>query len=442
MEKTKSHTDNLNNILESARRMGVEMDEGEALQWLAAIAATQTSDDLVVDTRSGVFGYKVSMLDFSPRDLAYFRQVGKIVEIPDRPGVVETALALSGSAAQSKIQTYPGDCDYFERVNIKSTSREEAARILSDVMREKTINKMKGPNYQLIEVKFGSYPFETIRGGATYKSGAPISWLPGDVQAGFFDAFKPDGTPVTIRWEEVAAEPGWCKLDWVIADPVRGSLANASNMLDVTWERPDGDILPLDGYLDPYFQEVYLDAESIPIFSKIAQHVSADALDEYVSQLEKEVNKYLTKDLNYGKAAKRMYNVFRLIGRYEEAAFIRDLFDEPASMLYQVWSLIRTIEDCCNPASPITVEQVLTQTDQLIISVISALEGDQETEIVRLLLKLREDLSHQQTNQQLSPDAEAARDRVINVVNNFFFDKLTAVPSIKIYIDGFQTKHD
>ena len=58
---------------------------------------------------------------------------------------------------------------------------------------------------------------------------------------------------------------------------------------------------------------------------------SADALDDYVHQLEKEVNKYLTKDINYGKAAKRMYNVFRLVGRYGEAAFIRELFDEPAS---------------------------------------------------------------------------------------------------------------
>ena len=48
-------------------------------------------------------------------------------------------------------------------------------------------------------------------------------------------------------------------------------LANASNMLDVTWEAPDGTITPLDGYLDPYFQEVYLEAESIPIFSKLAQ---------------------------------------------------------------------------------------------------------------------------------------------------------------------------
>jgi hypothetical protein len=441
MSTTRKHAANLKNIIKSAQRLGVEMDEEEALQWLTAIAATQTADDLTVDSRSGVFGHKVSMLDFSPKDLDYFRQIGKIVEIPDRSGIVETALALSGSAAQSKIQTYPGDCDYFERVNIKATSREEACSILSDVMREKAIQTMKGPTFQLIEVKFGSYPFETVKGETTYKSGAPISWKAAEVCAGQLDAFKPDGTAVVIRWKDVAAEPGWCKLDWVIADPVRNRLANASNMLDVTWEMPGGDIIPLDGYLDPYFQEVYLDADSIPIFSKIAQHVSADALDSYVTQLEKEVNKYLTKDLNYGKAAKRMYNVFRLIGRYEEAAFIRSLFDEPASMLYQVWSLIRTIEDCCDPSTPITVEQVLAQTDELIISVVSALEGDQETEIVRLLLKLRDDLSHQKTNQQLNPDAEAARDRVINVVNNFFFDKLTSVPSIKVYIDSYQTKH-
>ena len=89
----------------------------------------------------------------------------------------------------------------------------------------------------------------------------------------------------------MALNPGWCKLDWVIADPTRGQVANASNMLDVTWEAPDGTITPLDGYLDPYFQEVYLEAESVPIFSKLARHVSADALDKYVRELEGQVQK-------------------------------------------------------------------------------------------------------------------------------------------------------
>jgi hypothetical protein len=429
----------LEQIIESAQRLGVEIDEEEALQWLTAIAAAKGSgDDLHIDAQSGVFGHKVTMLDFSPDDLAHFRKIGRLVEFEDQPGVVETALALSGSAAQSKIQSYPGDADYFERINIIADTRSQACLMLAKLIREKALSTEKGPTYQLIEVKFGSYPYDVIKERQLIKAGSPVSWTVGEVRAGQINAFTPDGKPVSVRWEEVAEDPGWCKLDWVIADPVRGKLANASNMLDATWEAPDGSITPLDGYLDPYFQEVYLEAESVPIFSKLARHVSADALDEYVAQLEKEINKYLTKNINYGKAAKRMYNVFRLNGNYEEAAFLRELFDEPTTILYQVWSLIRTIDDCCNPNSPITAKQMLVQTDQLIVGVIDALEGDREVEIVRLLLRLRDSLSDQETGKDLSPKAEAARAEVINVVNNFFYEKMTSVPTIKAYMDEFE----
>ncbi len=161
-------------------------------------------------------------------------------------------------------------------------------------------------------------------------------------------------------------------------------------------------------------------------------------MDEYVGQLEHEVNKYLTKDVNYGKVAKRLYNIFRLTGRYEDAAFLRDLFDEPATMLYQVWSLIRTIDDACIPGAEITTEQLLAQADQLILEVIQVLEGDKETEIVRLLLRLRDGLSRHESGKALSGPAEAARAEAINVVNNFFYDKLTAVPTIKAYMDVIQ----
>jgi hypothetical protein len=77
------------------------------------------------------------MLDFSDEDLAHFRKIGRLVEFDDIPGKVETALALSGSAAQSKIQSYPGDADYFERVNIRVETKEEACKILGELMREK-----------------------------------------------------------------------------------------------------------------------------------------------------------------------------------------------------------------------------------------------------------------------------------------------------------------
>ena len=425
-------------ILESARRLGIELDETEALQWLTAMAAGASGGDIVMDTRAGVFGHRVSMLDFNPDELAYFRRIGHLVEFQDEPGVVETALALSGSAAQSKIQTYPGDCDFFERVNIRAADRKECAAILSRLIRDKALQTEKGATHQLIEVKFGSFPVDVVRAGKTLKAGSPISWSAAEIHAGRLELASPDGAPVTITWEQASLDSGWTKLDWVVADPVRGRLANASNMLDVTWEAPDGTITPLDGYLDPYFQEVYLEADSIPIFSKLARHVSADALDDYVAQLEKEVNKYLNKDLNYGKAAKRMYNIFRLTGRYEEAAFIRELFDEPATVLYQVWSLIRTLDDALQPGSDIPLETLRQQADRLIVEVERVLEGTQEIEIVRRLERLRDTLGDQAGRPGWSAQAEAARAEVINLVNNFFHTKLTGHAAIRTYIDGQQ----
>ena len=437
MSNKQTPSEELQRIIESAQRLGVELDEADALQWLTAVAAAAGDDDVVMDVKSGVFGHRVSMLDFSSADLAHFRKIGKLVEFHDEPGV-ETALALSGSAAQSKIQTYPGDADYFERVNIHADTREAACQKLGEIMRAKALDKLKGPDFELIEVKLGSYAQDVLRDGRKQAAGSPISWSAEDIQAGQIELQDAEGNPLTITWAQAAQDPGWCKLDWVVADPVRKQLVNASNMLDVTWEAPDGAITPLDGYLDPYFQEVYLEAESIPVFTKLAKQVDSNALDDYVDQLEAEVRKYVHKDPNYGKAAKRMYNVFRLTGRYEEAAFLRELFDEPATVLYQVWSLIRTIDDCFEPDSSIALDSLLAQTDKLIISVTRALEGEAEEEIVRELLQLRDVLSREEDHDSLSPRAEAARAELINLVNNFYYDRLTGVPTIKTYMDDLK----
>jgi len=288
----------------------------------------------------------------------------------------------------------------------------------------------------LIEVKFGQYSTDLVRVKKKIKAGSPIGWTPAEIQAGQIDGFAPDGTPVTVTWDGVAANPGWCKLELGRrrSGPQEPGQRQQYARRDLGGARRRDH--PLDGYLDPYFQEVYLDATSVPIFAKLAQHVSANALTSNVAQLQGEVRKYLTKDVNYGKVAKRLYNIFRLNGCYEEAAFLRELFDEPATLLYQVWSLIRTIDDTVQPGASIAMDNVLAQADALIMAVIRVLEGDQEAEIVRNLLRLRDSLTRQKAGQELIPEAEAARAEVINIVNNFFYDKLTAMPAIKEYMDG------
>ncbi len=426
-----------NRVIESAKELGVQINEQELERWMNSIIEATGDSDITVDEKTGVFGHKVSMLDFDPKDLEYFRKIGRIVEFDDIPGVVETALALSGSAAQSKLQIHPGDCDYFERVNIIAPTRAEACKILARIMREKAISSMSGANFQLMELKFGSYDQDVTRNQNSHQKGSPISWSPDEIVAGKIEARDSEENPVIITWDSVAEDSGWCKLDWVIADPIRRKLSNASNMLDVTWEAPDGTITPLDGYLDGYFQEVYLDAESAPIFDKLIKHSSADAMGDYMAELQEQVRKYVSKDhANYGKAAKRLYNIFRLNGQYEEAAFLRELFDEPAALLYQVHALVRTVQEATEECTAFDIDHILDQTDELILGVIKALEGEEEIEIVRPLLRLSRCISRQQEDTPLGPQVEAIRSEIMNIVNNFFYEKMTARPEIKAYIDN------
>jgi len=188
-------TEDLKRIIASAERLGIELDEAEALQWLTAMAVDQADDKIVINEREGIFGHRVSMLDFSTED--------------------------PGSAAQSKIQAYPGDADYFERVNILAATREAACKLLGEIIRDKALETIKGPNYQLIQVRMGSYPQKVVREGVGYESGASIEWDPAELRVGQIEVSTLEGQPMVIHWDQAARDPGWCKLDWVVADPVR-----------------------------------------------------------------------------------------------------------------------------------------------------------------------------------------------------------------------------
>jgi hypothetical protein len=427
------HDEAMDRVIDSAARLGIELDENEAVEWINAMATEATGGDVVVDVDSGVFGHRATMLDLRPEDLERFRRVAAIVGFENRPGV-STALALSGSAAQSRIHAYPADADFFERIHISAPSREQACAILADVIREKALATLGGPTHRLWEVKFGTYDADVVKAGKQIQTGSPMSWTPQEVEAGRMEVAGVDGEARVIEWADAAREPGWCKLDWIVADPERGQLANASNMLDATWEAPDGTIVALDGFLDPYFQEVYLETESMPLFERIIKDLSTDAVDDYVAQLEKEVRKYSVKDANWGKVARRLYNIFRLTGHYPEAAYIRELFDEPATKLYQVAALIRTLDEAAAEGTPFDPELLVGQTDQLIMSAISALEGPQEAVVVSHLLQLRDQLSGRRAGER-DEDVSRVREATMAAVNEYFEQRLLALPAIAEYIE-------
>ncbi|MGI8657421.1 MAG: hypothetical protein ACR2K4_01455 [Candidatus Limnocylindria bacterium] len=421
-------------LLDSAEAMGIEIDRAEAEAWIEAMSA-DSAGSVTIDVNTGVYGHRVTMADHDPVELERFRRMATIVGFEDRPPQVLTALALSGSAAQARIHRFPADADFFERVHIRAETHDEACAVLADVVREKALATMRGAGYRLQEVKFGNWPLDATLNGEPIGKGKPVTWTPAQVEAGFIGFEGTDGAAAQLRWEDAASDPGWCKLDWVISDPGR-SLANASNVLDPTWEAPDGTITPLDGYLDPYFQEVYLETDSIPLFSKLVKEMGADSVAEYVERLNGEVYKYTVKEQNYGKAARRLYNVFRLTGRYGEAAYIRELFDEPVTALYQVSALLRTLDEAADAHDSFRTDTMVSQVDQLIMTAIAALEGRAEAEMVRRLLRLRDGLARRSDAANRSEDLTSVQADAMAEVNQYFKRVLTAVPSINAYLDS------
>jgi len=429
------HAEATTRLIKSAEALGVEIDRDEAERWVAAMSA-ESYGNVAVDVNTGVYGHRVTLADNDAAELERFRRMAAIVGFEDRPPMLVTALALAGSAAQSRIHRFPADADFFERVHIRAASHEEACRTLADVIRDKALATFQGKGYQLQEVKFGTWPADGHSGGEEVRAGQSVSWTPAQVVAGFIDHLRADGKADRLRWEDAGREPGWCKLDWIVADPIDRSVANVSNVLDPTWEAPDGTITPLDGFLDPYFQEVYLDTDSIPLFSRLVKEMGADAVADYVERLTEEVSKYTAKEPNYGKAARRMYNIFRLTGRYPEAAYIRELFDEPVTALYQVAALLRALDEAADAGDAFETDALVAQVDQLIMSAIAALDGPAEVEMVRRLLRLRDSLSSRAASPARAADIAGVRDDAMRAVNDYFERALRAIPSIQDYLDS------
>lgn len=364
---------------------------------------------------SGVFGIASVLSDFDEADVQRLREIAAAIRTPERPGV-RSAIALSGSAAQSRVQPYPGDCDFFERVHITAESRTAAQLELRSAMVETVAAAFSHPDLQFSEFKLGLHPLTR----------APLSWTLAEVDSRMLEL--EDGQ--TLAMDDVLDEPGFVKIDWVHADHARGRLVHVSKVIDATWERPDGEIVALDGVLDAFYQEVYLDPESRVDVERIVREVRPDDLVAYVDQLEDEILRYSDPEhANHGKVAKRLYNLCRLQGRADAAAYLRTLFDDPPARLYQVSGMLHALEPALG-ARRLPEEVVAGQIRELgdlLRASYAAEDRDELCELVAALAELEE-----------AARAEAA-ERVAEAANAqvsaYFAARIAEHDELRAYLD-------
>ncbi len=421
-------------IVAAANRLGVELDAQEALQWIVAVSAAEHEAALAQDAATGIFGHRISLMDFDAQELDYFRRLAQRVRAARHPNI-ESAIAIAGSAAQGKVQLFPGDNDFFERVNIKAETLDAARQTWREVLRETARRAFAEPDIVLVEANFGVYPKPVIERGAARAAGHPITWTPQDVAEGSITVQDAAGQPLTITWDEAQSGVGCSFLAWIVADPQAGQIAWASNMMDVTWESPEGNIVALDGSIDPFFQEIYLEPEAAPVFTKIVQHVDPEAMNAYVRIMRSQVYHYTYEKENFGKVSKRLYNLFRLTDQLEAAAYVRELFDEPGARLYQVPGLLEAADVALDARSGVDRDTVIRQIDNVIRAVVEVTEGPTRPDMVMELIRLRDAVMGRKLEganwEEVLQDVSK---RCSEIVNEYFRVRLFGLPEIEKFV--------
>lgn len=359
--------------------------------------------------------------------------IAAIVAVEQRPPHVLTAFTRSAEARirpSSGIETHIG---FFERVHLRTDNRGDATTLLADLLRDKAIATRRGPGYVLREVKFGTWTIPAIVQDREAHPGSPISWTGDQVAQGSFGYSTLEGDSNTLTWADASSDPGGIEMVWMVADRAGGRPVVACNIVDATWESPDGTVTPLDGFLDPYFQEVHIVADAIPLFSRYVDEIGTASISRYVERLTEEVYECTVTRPDFGRAARRLYVIFRLTGRYSEAAGVREIFDRPATALYQIAVSLRNLHEATEAGVGLELSGMAAQVDQLIMAAIAALDPHSETEVVGILQRLREEESTTVESGSAATIAES-RTEAMSAVDDYYRRALTTAPGVREYL--------
>src|SRR5262245_62706659 len=91
-----------------------------------------------------------------------------------------------------------------------------------------------------------------------------------------------------------------------------------------------------------------------------------------------EAHHYTAVEPNFAKAAKRLYNLFRVADELEAAAYVRELFDEPTARLYQVPGLLEAADLALDPESGHDRDPVLRQLHVVAVAIPDGTDGAEE----------------------------------------------------------------
>ncbi len=146
-----------------------------------------------------------------------------------------------------------------------------------------------------------------------------------------------------------------------------------------------------------------------------------------ISPIERQLETAVATEPKYlARACLLLHDIARRTGRVGEAAHIRGIFDESGLVLFHLAGILRTIRATIDGADP--ASELLTGIDDVVR--LMRITVDDEEPLLHLLQRVRGALTHPASSNrraQLIGDV----DRLERHVNEFFFDRLTTMSSLR-----------
>ena len=174
-----------------------------------------------------------------------------------------------------------------------------------------------------------------------------------------------------------------------------------------------------------------------PVLSPSSYRADSDDRP-YLTYLEREIDDAIGREpKDVARAAVLIYDLCRVAGHTEEAAYLQEVFDRPALVLFQLSVLLRNVRRTPGGPPEGLLRDALVQVDDLLRFVRMSLDGETDPLLAPALVEFGDGIDTA-LRDGTTADLEACIDHLTNYVNDFFFDRLTARPALRSYVVGVE----
>ena len=386
-------------------------------------------------------------------------------KVPNDPTIlpddttITTALGLGGSAAQGRVQRYPGDIDFSDTYLVRGPDAESAAKAVANTIIEFVERNRDNPNFEFVNIVI-SLP-KKKDGSISYNYQQLVDPGNYDTIVSLIKNLTPERGNINTFWRAI-----------VDGETVNGEkqerFIEISKILNITAQKNSSDELlfatrqTIDEELvnatsfseqDDFFITRVSGAEYQTAFIQEPELIPDEKLSDYAITIRKSALREFKRG-KYLKAAKRSFNYLLSIGNIDGIEYIENsgIFASPGARANQEVSVMDAIAKALNPSEPATEILVVGKASIMLknsAKVIRKSLGKRNTrDIVSGLINLAEELPANPNNNDLlgqDPDQSEDLKQVVGqtqaLINKSLKKSVTQLISTYItpYYQGFDS---